>query len=68
MLEFSGENNGIKWSVEIKRTPNAQYHALVKVGTWTVISEDHLTAEQAKDDGCSMKASMLEEIEEMLNA
>jgi hypothetical protein len=68
MQEFSGKNSGIEWKITLKKTPNGLHHALVKVGTWSAISEDHQTQEEAKEDGCAMMASMLEEILETINA
>ncbi|MBK8421791.1 hypothetical protein [Candidatus Villigracilis saccharophilus] len=68
MPELSGKTNGIEWSIDLRRTPNGTYHALVKVGTSSAVSEDHLTKEEAKEDGCSMMADMLDEVEGRINA
>ena len=68
MFEADGENNKIKWSIKVKATPNQMHHAHVKVGTWSVITEDSLTEAEAKDLACSTMADMLAEVEELINA
>jgi hypothetical protein len=68
MNNLSGNKNGIEWSVTIKPTPNAKFHAIVTVGRWSAISEDFLTKEEAKDNGCAMVADMVKELEDLIHA
>ena len=68
MGNLSGNKNGIEWSVIIKTTPNGKYHALVTVGRWSAISEDFLTIDEAKDNGCGMVADMIAELEALIHA
>jgi hypothetical protein len=67
-MEYSSKNGNIEWSISVRRTPNGHFHAVVKVGKETETSEDHLTQDLAKDDGCRMMADMLQRVEELLHA
>lgn len=58
-----------EWSVKVYPSRiTGLYHAVVKVDTWSAVGQEYVSKNEAKQEGCSMLANMVAELEDLIHA
>lgn len=61
VIELSGKNEGIEWSISVYMNASMEYYSVVKVGSTLRVTSNRMLKDTARDEGCQCMADLLAE-------